>query len=124
MARTIRNTTLETAKIKRRRFVTFPISSAGISTPGPDPGPARAPEKSPYRSERKGDGDEPGHHPPRQRPRPQEFLESRAARGIEIRNQSERSHQSGGNQHGPRLIDGEQNKQYGENPHVDLQPPA
>src|SRR5271157_4760113 len=108
MARTIRNTMLETAKVKRRRFVTFPISSAGISAPGPDPGPTRAPEKSTYRRERQGDGDEPGHHPPRKRPRPQEFLESRVARGIEIGNETESRHQSGGDQHGPGVVEGEQ----------------
>src|ERR1039457_822780 len=110
MARTIRNTTLETAKIKRRRFVTFPISSAGISAPGPDPGPTGAPEKSPYRRERQGDGDEPGHHPPRQRPRPKKFPESRVGRGIEIRNEAKHSHQSGGNQHCPSIVEGEQDK--------------
>src|SRR5208337_2262048 len=110
MARTIRDTTLETAKIKRRRFVTFPISSVGISSPGPDPGPTRAPEKSPHCRERQSDGDEPGHQPPWQRPRPQEFLESRVARRIEIRNEAERSHQSGGYQDGPCVVEGEQNK--------------
>src|SRR5208337_2640979 len=122
MARTISNTTLETAKIRRRRFVTFPISSADISSPRPDPGPTRPPEKSPDRRERQGDDDEPGHHPPWQRPRPQIFLESRVAGGIEIRNEAERSHQSGGNQHGPCVIEGEQYKEEREDSYVNLQP--
>src|SRR5260370_614336 len=65
MARTARNTTLETAKTRRVRFVNLPISSADMSSPRPDPRPTRAPEEGAHGSQTKSNSDKPGHDPPR-----------------------------------------------------------
>src|SRR5437773_1672680 len=65
MARTARNTTLETAKPRRVRFVNLPISSADMSSPRPDPRPTRAPEEGAHSSQTKSNSDKPGHDPPR-----------------------------------------------------------
>src|SRR6266852_2093108 len=65
MDSTARNTTLETAKTSRVRFVNLPISAAGMSSPRPDPRPTRAPEKGAHDSQTKSDGDKPSHNPPR-----------------------------------------------------------
>src|SRR5260370_38581591 len=65
MASTARNTTLETAKTSRVRFVNWPISSADMSSPRPDPRPTRATEKRAHDSQTKSNSDKPGHDPPR-----------------------------------------------------------
>src|SRR5215471_21668328 len=64
MARTAKNKTLETAKTWRMRFVSLPISSAGMRPPRPDPGPAWASEVSPDHSQAQRHCDEPRHNPP------------------------------------------------------------
>src|SRR5579864_1054711 len=67
MASTARKIKLDTAKTKRMRSVTLPISSAGMSPPGPYPGPAWATEERAHSGEANRDRNEPGHDPPRER---------------------------------------------------------
>src|SRR5215472_260943 len=111
MASTARKIKLDTARSKRMRSVTLPISSAGMSPPRPHPRPAWAAEEGAHGSEANRNSNEPSQDPPGERlaakgsePR---FLRLSAGIGDE----QERGHHRGRHKNRPGMKRGEEPEQ-------------
>src|SRR5215467_14786243 len=105
MASTARKIKLDTAKKRRVRSVTLPMSSAGMSPPGPDPRPAGATEERAHDSQTKRNDDEPGHDPPGKRLGSQGMQPSFLLLPARIGQNQEGGDERRGNKNGPGVKD-------------------
>src|SRR6516165_6857814 len=103
IARTARKTRLDTARVRRIRFVSLPISSAGIDPPRPDPGPARPTEESAHDGQANRNGDKPGHNPPGKRLACQSFKPSFFLLPAGVGENEKCGHHSSGNKNRPGM---------------------